>query len=130
MSGEETPFASRVAEGMRVQGLTLRRFCRAVELDPSFFSKVLSGKRSPPAEEAVLRRIAGVLRLDAADLIVSAGRIPSEWRALWNDSALFADINSLATGAALRTFSDRSRRGGAPAPLRVPVRTELAEELL
>lgn len=118
MSGEETPFASRVAEGMRVGGFTLRRFCRAVDLDPSFFSKVLSGKRSPPAEESVLRRIAAALELDAADLIVSAGRIPSEWHALWKDPALFRDINSLATRSALRAR-------------RTPfVKVELSEELL
>lgn len=97
------PFAARVLSGMRRRAMTLRGFCRAVALDPSFVSKVLSGKRSPPSEEAVLRRIAGVLDLDAVDLIVSAGRIPAEWRSLWRDERLFKDIHALATGAAVET---------------------------
>jgi transcriptional regulator with XRE-family HTH domain len=120
---------------MRRSGLTLRSFCREVGLDPSFFSKVLSGKRSPPAEEEVLRRIAGRLSIDAAELIVSAGRIPSEWQAVWVDPQLFRRMNELACGG---------RRREAPAPVeRVHVlaepparevyaasRQEMSEELL
>lgn len=128
VSSEPTPFAARVAEGMRGRGFTLRQFCRAVELDPSFFSKVLSGKRSPPASEEVLRRIAKFLSLDAAELIVAAGRIPSEWNALWSDPALFADMHGLAT----RAPAPKTRRAAAPLPrmLVMAARSELAEELL
>ncbi len=94
----ELPFASRVAEGMGRRGLTLRGLCREADLDPSFFSKVLSGKRSPPSEEPVLRRIAGILGLDPAELIVAAGRIPAEWRALWTDERLFDEVSQRLTG--------------------------------
>jgi transcriptional regulator with XRE-family HTH domain len=126
MDHEELPFAGRVCEGLSRSGLTLRGLCREAGLDPSFFSKILSGKRSPPAEEAVLRRIAGLLALDPAELIVSAGRIPSEWRALWKDRALFDDVNRRATQGA--------RRALPPPPVRRPQapfrRAELSEELL
>ena len=120
---------------MSAHGFTLRRFCREVAVDPSFFYKVLSGKRSPPAEESVLRRIAVVLELDAADLIVSAGRIPSEWHALWKDPALFQDMHSLATGTVRarmtpKIIPDRRQHGGAAAPPRTFVKVELSEELL
>jgi transcriptional regulator with XRE-family HTH domain len=93
--GSEDPFAARVAAGLRGRGLTLRGLCREVGLDASFFSKVLSGKRSPPSEEAVLRRLAEALRIDAVELIVSAGRIPAEWSALCEDPELFRDVRSL-----------------------------------
>ena len=134
----DPPFAARVAEGMARRGFTLRSFCRAVEVDPSFFSKVLSGKRSPPSEEEVLRRIAGVLELDAAELIVSAGRIPSEWEALWRDQALFESVHSLASGARAPSRAPASRSPAwsvpagraAPRPLPAAVRQDLSEELL
>ena len=120
-----TPFVERVCEGMRRRGLSLRELCRAAELDPSFFSKVLGGKRSPPSSEAVLRRLSELLGLDAAELIVAAGRIPEEWRALWNDRALFEHMHSLATGTSLR--KPPAPRSAAPI---LAKRQEMAEELL
>ena len=111
---------------MRDRGLTLRGLCRAAGLDPSFFSKVLAGKRSAPSEEAVLRRIAEVLGLDAAELIVSAGRIPSEWRALWEDPELFREVHARATGR-VRAGQPAAK---APPPFRPAPQERLSEELL
>lgn len=134
MSESSAPFSSRVADGMRLRGVTLRSLCRSAGLDPSFFSKVLSGKRSPPADEAVLRRIAGTLELDPAELIVSAGRIPAEWHALWEDPGLFRDIHALASRSGRWERQSRSpgpaKAGKHAAPSAVPPRRELAEELL
>jgi len=92
-----TPFSRMVSEGLRRRGMTLRQLCRAAAIDPSFFSKVLAGKRSPPAEEDVLRRVAAELALDAPELIVAAGRIPSEWGRLSTDRDLFRRVHSVAT---------------------------------
>lgn len=93
---DSLPFAGRVSEAMRRGGVTLRQLCRDVGLDASFFSKVLSGKRSPPAEEEVLRRVAERLGLDPAELVVAAGRIPAEWQGLWRDPELFRGVHALA----------------------------------
>ena len=136
-----TPFSERVAAGLKRRGVTMRRLCRAVGLDPSFFSKVLSGKRSPPVEEDVLRRIAAELELDAAELIVSAGRIPAEWSGLCSDPDLFQKVHSAATGKApspVRAPAGRAaqelhdRRSSARADTRLvrPATAGLAEELL
>ena len=116
--GSRDPFAVRVEAGLRGRGLTLRGLCREAGLDPSFFSKVLAGKRSPPSDEAMLRRIAGVLGLDAVELIVAAGRIPAEWSALWNDAELFRDVHSRAAGVARRPgpAADGAHRLRAAAP--------------
>ncbi len=105
-------FAGRVLDAMRLRGVTLRQLCRDVELDASFFSKVLSGKRSPPVEEEVLRRIARRLELDPAELVVCAGRIPEEWQRLWADAALFRDVHALASSGA----PDRAARPARSAP--------------
>jgi transcriptional regulator with XRE-family HTH domain len=115
------PFAARVAAGLRGRGLTLRGLCREAGLDASFFSKVLSGKRSPPCDEAVLRRLAEALQIDAVELIVSAGRIPSEWSALCEDPRLLRDVHT------------RVLAGGWPGPAAgrgLPPREPMSEELL
>ncbi|MBI5624542.1 MAG: helix-turn-helix domain-containing protein [Elusimicrobia bacterium] len=102
MSREPDPFsggfARAVTDAMERRGVGLRELCRGVGLDASFFSKVLSGKRSPPSQESVLRRVAAFLGLDAVGLIVSAGRVPSEWRALVEDPGMLHSAHSLITG--------------------------------
>ncbi len=115
-------FVRRVAEGMRRRKLGLRELCRAARLDPSFFSKVLSGKRSPPSEEGVLRKLAGILELDAAELIVAAGRIPREWAALRDDASLFRSVNSRIVGVSWTALSPRPPAAGTS--------SVLSEELL
>ena len=127
MRSQDLPFAERVALGIARRGLTLRSFCRAVCLDPSFFSKVLSGKRNPPSEERILRRIAEILEIDAVELIVAAGRIPSEWRALWEDTGLFCAVNSLAAASQSTVRAQQPPLDIVP---RCAKRRDLSEELL
>ena len=128
---ESAPFAGVVARAMRERGVTLRALCREVGLDASFFSKVLAGKRSPPVEEDVLRRIAAALGLEPAELVVAAGRIPAEWRGLWGDSALFAAMHSLAAGAppAAKARPAPAKREPAPVPVFKP-KVHFGDELL
>ncbi len=124
-----TPFARRISEAMRARGMSLRELCREASLDPSFFSKVLSGKRSPPSEEDALRRLARLLGLDEAELIVSAGRVPAEWAPLWRDPSLFARVHALATGTAPRETKAAATRKRDESPV-VPPARHLSEELL
>ncbi|MBI4054545.1 MAG: helix-turn-helix transcriptional regulator [Elusimicrobia bacterium] len=124
-------FRQRVREGMRAKGIGLRDFCRQVNLDPSFFSKVLSGKRSPPSEEQVLRRMSEVLELDPLELILSAGRIPAELSSQVARPGFSSQLRvwlsrpPLATKA--RGESDSVQRRAAPPQ---DFRRDLAEELL
>ncbi len=116
---------------MRARGISLRELCREAALDPSFFSKVLSGKRSPPSEEAALRRLARLLALDEAELIVSAGRVPSEWSPLWRDRALFDRVHALATGAPRpSSFAPPQAAKPRPMPQVVFPKSNLSDELL
>ena len=75
----EASFSRLVTDAMTRRGLGLRELCRRAELDPSFFSKVLAGKRGPPSDEEPLRRVARALELDPVEVIVAAGRIPTDW---------------------------------------------------
>ena len=120
---EPLPFAALVRGRMSEKGLGLRELCRDAGLDASFFSKVLAGKRSPPAEEDRLRRLAACLDLDPVRMVVAAGRIPKDWRALWSDPLLIDSVNAvLRGGAPSRNWSPAS------APARRPV--VLEDELL
>ena len=127
---------------MARRGLGLRELCRRADLDPSFFSKVLTGKRNPPSEEKTLRRVAGALELDPIEVIVSAGLIPTDWGALWSDSELVRAVHAVATGRPARraetslppprpASAPRAPREARPAPAAhvLPSRG-LSEELL
>ncbi|MDE2509955.1 MAG: helix-turn-helix transcriptional regulator [Elusimicrobia bacterium] len=112
MKSEES-FSRLVSSAMARRGLGLREFCRRAELDPSFFSKVLAGKRSPPSEEEPLRRVARALELDPVEVIVAAGRIPTDWGALWSDADLVRAVHAVATG---RRPAARRVEPAPPAP--------------
>jgi transcriptional regulator with XRE-family HTH domain len=118
MSAAAPSFSRLVADAMARRGLGLRELCRRAELDPSFFSKVLAGKRNPPSEEKALRRVAGALELDPVEVIVSAGLIPTDWGALWSDSKLVRAVHAVATGgrSAGRAESAPPPAGPAPVP--------------
>ena len=90
------PFSRLVTDAMARRGLGLRELCRQAKLDPSFLSKVLTGKRNPPAEDEILRRMAAVLETDAVKLFVAAGRIPAEWKNLATNSELLRRVDALA----------------------------------
>lgn len=99
----ELPAFSRlVVDAMVRRGLGLRELCRQASLDPSFLSKVLAGKRNPPAEDEVLRRIAAALETDAVELFVAAGRIPPEWKSLTTNSELLHRVDAMANSGRLR----------------------------
>ncbi|MCM2304680.1 MAG: helix-turn-helix domain-containing protein [Elusimicrobia bacterium] len=106
-------FSRLVVDAMARRGLGLRELCRQAKLDPSFLSKVLTGKRNPPAEEDVLRRMAAALETDAVELLVAAGRIPAEWKSLTSDPELLRRVDAIASSAPRRPVAAASR---APAP--------------
>jgi transcriptional regulator with XRE-family HTH domain len=120
---------------MARRGLGLRELARRGGVDPSLLSKVLAGKRSPPSDEETLTRLAAALEIDAVELVVSAGRIPSAWSALWSDSALVRAVHRLASGRAeaapVRPPSERPRPSRSTSRLpELPPSRGLSEELL
>ena len=71
----------------------MRKLAGELECDPSFLSKILAGKRSPPRDEDFLRKLAELLELDAMLLIVSTGMIPSELQDLMEDAEFLKSIS-------------------------------------
>ena len=145
MSASAEPAFSRlVASAMERRGLGLRELCRRADLDPSFLSKVLACKRNPPSEEKPLRRLAAALELDPVEVIVSAGLIPADWRAVRFDAELLRAVHAVATGGRPARRAEpppaarapagpaaRPRRPAAPPPASFPAPGRgLSEELL
>lgn len=130
---ETPPFSRLVADAMARRGLGLRELCRQAKLDPSFLSKVLAGKRNPPAEEDVLRRMAAVLETGAVELFVAAGRIPSEWKDLTTDSELLRRVDAIATSGSTRRSAAPAWKPSSPRPsssAAIPSPKPFNEELL
>ncbi|MDE1976465.1 MAG: helix-turn-helix transcriptional regulator [Elusimicrobia bacterium] len=115
---------------MAERGLGLRALCRAVGLDASFFSKVLSGKRSPPGEDAVLRSLAAVLGVDPVRLILSTGRLPAEMESLWREPDLGAFAAQHRPAPRPSAWALRAASAPAPRPPAAPPHPQISEELL
>jgi transcriptional regulator with XRE-family HTH domain len=128
--GARPPFAAMVKGGMERRGLGLRELCRETGVDPSFLSKVLAGKRNPPSEEDVLRRLAQALEIEPARLIAGAGRIPSEWSRLYEDEGAFDSVDRILSGPVGAYEARRSASRPASPPARTSRRDDFGEELL
>jgi|WetSurMetagenome_2_1015567.scaffolds.fasta_scaffold795286_2 HTH-type transcriptional regulator, competence development regulator len=73
-------FGKLIKDNLKQKQISLRKLSKKVGLDPSFLSKVISGKRNPPSEERNLVKIAHCLDCDADTLVLSAGRIPKKYQ--------------------------------------------------
>jgi transcriptional regulator with XRE-family HTH domain len=71
------------------QGISLREFCRLLDVDPSNWSKIERGVISPPQDEMKLKKIAGILKIQDGTSLwyemkdmakVDAGTIPDDIR--------------------------------------------------
>ena len=66
-----------------------------------------------------MRRLAAALDLDPVEVIVSAGLIPADWRAVRFDAEFLRAVHAVATGG-------RAPRRAEPAAIAPPARLELA----
>ena len=75
-------FGKKLKEARIKRNLSLREICRLVSYDPSNWSKIERGIVSPPSNEKVLRKWAGVSDVDVQDFIDEAmlaqGIIPKD----------------------------------------------------
>ncbi len=133
-------FSSLIAAGMKQRNISLRGVAREIDLDPSFFSKVLAGKRTPPSDEKTLTRLAQLLGLDPLKLIISTGLIPSQIRPLLESEEF---LNSVRGGKSLKVSAKASAApaksfapgasagsGSASSSYSSRKRPELSEDLL
>lgn len=96
-----TSFSNLVNAKIDTQKVSLRKVAKEAGLDPSFLSKVLSGKRSPPSDEKILRKVAKFLEINPVLLIVSTGRIPSELQGLMENPKFLESLCNERAGESM-----------------------------
>lgn len=96
-------FAALVKSRITGKKISLRELCRRSGMDPSLLSKALAGKRNPPSDDNTLARLARALDVSPAELFVSAGKIPRQWRRILGNRELFENV---------RLVMERSPAGG------------------
>jgi transcriptional regulator with XRE-family HTH domain len=77
-----TKFGDFIKDLRIIKGLTLREFCRILDLDPSNWSKIERNIMPPPKSKQVLQEIARILKLKEGS---------EEWNTLF-DLALISHI--------------------------------------
>lgn len=87
-------FYQLIKISLKDRGMSLRELARRSNLDVSFLSKILSGKRNPPSSEKDIRRMAKVLGITPESLIFAAGRIPLSYQEYFSDKKFIDSIIS------------------------------------
>lgn len=117
-------FTKVIKEKLKEKNLSVRALCRKIQLDASFFSKVLKGERNPPSDEKTIYKIAQVLELNPIKLLFYAGRIPEALQSMFYNDEF---IDSLL----LCKKSPEKRQIRKPVQKETVVkREEISEELL
>ncbi|MFA5779287.1 MAG: helix-turn-helix transcriptional regulator [Elusimicrobiota bacterium] len=70
-------FVKIITSRMKEKNMGVRQLARECGVDASFISKVIQGKRNPPSDEKIIKRIAQVLSVDPIMLTIFTGHIPS-----------------------------------------------------
>ena len=70
-------FGAFIRREREVKEIGLREMAKKIGVSPTYLSKVERDEFAPPAEDKV-RKIAGVLGLDADELLALAGRVASD----------------------------------------------------
>lgn len=87
-------FVNLIKNALHEKEISLRELARKSNLDVSFLSKILNGKRNPPSSENDIKVIAKVLQIKPDRLFFAAGRIPSNLQEFFNDKKFIEDFIS------------------------------------
>lgn len=83
-----------IKTALKEKEISLRELARKSDLDVSFLSKILHGKRNPPSSEKDIKVIAKILQIKPDRLFFAAGRIPSNLQKFFNDEKFVEDVTS------------------------------------
>jgi len=121
-------FASVITDALKESGLSLRSFAKECSLDSSYLSKVLKGKRNPPAEEAAIVKIAKFINMPHEQLMFICGRIPSRLQNIFIRDDIFEILENLPgeTSRAAKTSREQRKPGAKP----VYKRQDIPDEIL
>ena len=70
-------FVRIITSRMKEKNMGVRQLASECGIDASFISKVIQGKRNPPSDEKIIKKIAQVLSVDPIMLTIFTGHIPA-----------------------------------------------------
>lgn len=70
-------FGERIKELREKHGISQRKFALALNITPTYMSKIERGEFPPPSE-AVIKRMADMLHVDSDELLSYADKVDSE----------------------------------------------------
>lgn len=88
-------FVKKIVDKIKEKGLTLKEVAKYSGIDVSYLSRILTGKRNPPYDENVIRKIAKILGIDEDELVFSAGKIPKKYQQYFSSKEDIEKILSL-----------------------------------
>lgn len=114
-------FVKIITSRMKEKNMGVRQLARECGIDASFISKVIQGKRNPPTDEKIIKKIAAVLLIDPTMLMIYTGRIPSSLQLVLENESF---VNGLVRNK-LPFYEDEKKPYGknirtAPAPVSSP----------
>ena len=120
-------FSGIISGWMKNSSVSLRSLAGKCELDSSYLSKILKGKRSPPSDEKTIRKIAEVIGADPDYLTFACGRIPSKLQKLFLRSDIKEILERLAQAEKITAEVSRETPRNIPREQPVyPVRNKIS----
>ncbi|KAA0271019.1 MAG: helix-turn-helix domain-containing protein [Chloroflexi bacterium] len=89
-------FSGAVKKAMQEKRYNARQLALAIDVDPSYLTRLLKGERTSPSKEIVLK-IAGLLQLNPDELLWLAGIVPPRLRSMPNTEEVLQAIEALAS---------------------------------
>lgn len=120
-------FIRLIKKGIKDHKISLRELARNSDLDVSFLSKILSGKRNPPSNESDIKKIAKILLIDQDRLLFSAGRIPARLQDLFTDMNF---IKNLPGSIKKKSVPEKKTEKKQPQKSKKVVTPKIEDELL
>ncbi|MFC1906218.1 helix-turn-helix domain-containing protein, partial [Chloroflexota bacterium] len=90
---ENMEFGKRLRELRKQAGLTQRELADKVNISFTYLSKIESGAMPPPSRD-ILFRLADALDIDREELLISAGRIPSDIAQMLKNTEIIKKLRS------------------------------------
>src|SRR5689334_1055032 len=69
---------TRIRQIRKASGIGIKSLAKAIQINPSYLSRIESGKVSP--SESSLRKISNALKCNEQELMLLTNRIPRDWR--------------------------------------------------
>lgn len=74
---DKVAFSTFIKERRLQKGISLRRFAEMADISATYLSRIERGDFNPPSEDAI-KRISLLLHTDADNLLVLAGKVPTD----------------------------------------------------